>query len=1007
MLAPGSRLGRYEIRSLLGAGGMGEVYLAHDTQLLRPVALKILGFAARADADLRRRLAYEARAASALNHPNILTVYDVGQEGEDHFIATEYVSGITLRQRMQRAEPTLAEVLNIAIQIASALAAAEAAGLVHRDIKPDNIMLRPDGYLKLLDFGLARTIEAGQGLHQTDPYVVRGTVFYMSPEQLRGSAIDPRTDIWSTGVLMYELVSGRLPFDGDSASDVVAAILRNTPPPLTTHRSAPVPPRLEEIVARAMHKNREQRYQTARELLDDLQRLRADLEQHPAALHDIEDPRRMITERVTLSDPLPPNNLPSNLTPLVGRDLERREVGELLLRDDVRTVTLTGPGGTGKTRLSLAVGHDLVREFEDGVQIVSLATIRDPELVVSAIAATFGVGEGSASLLDVVKKTLREKTLLLVLDNFEQVTDAAPTIAELLGAAPKVKVLATSRAPLRIAGEHEYAVPPLTVPPLDLPLSHEALGNYASVALFVERASAIKSDFTITAENAAAIAELCVRLEGLPLAIELAAARIKLLPPQAMLARVGNRLNLLAGGRRDLPVRQQTMRAAISWGYNLLDTAEKQLFTTLSVFRGGFTIAAAEALAGEDVLEGLMSLVDKSFMRRDAASTDDAPRFRLLEVIREYGLECLVEDGRDAEVRRAHAQLMVRMANEAADDPSRLAEDDDNFRAALEWATTSGEREMALQLAGSLWWFWYVHGHYSEGRRWLDAALAIAGEQPSPSRAKVLTGAGALALLQCDYERAITLLDESIDEARRANDRRQLAQSLQFRGSIARERGEYEHAIDLHSMSMAIWRELGDKANVGRSMNYVAFASWLNRDFTRTVELCRDTLPLFREQQDTEGVVWSLLNLAAAAHYSGDDDRAEQRLEESLSWSRTGSFKEGIAWSLNLLGCVLRARGDVPRARMLLRDSLQLNWELGDRWRSASVLALLAALTTDTETSARLFGAAAALRRRLGTPVPPVERPLYDADAVAVQHHPAWEDGATMRAEDVLALAMA
>ncbi|HEX9985723.1 MAG TPA: protein kinase [Thermoanaerobaculia bacterium] len=1002
MLAPGSRLGRYEIRTLLGAGGMGEVYLAHDTQLLRPVALKVLGAALRSDLELRKRLEYEARAASALNHPNILTVYEVGQEGEDHFIATEYVSGITLRQRMLRAELNLGEVLNIAVQIASALAAADAAGLVHRDVKPDNIMLRPDGYLKLLDFGLARAVDGTQGLRQTDPYVVRGTVFYMSPEQLRGTAVDARTDVWSTGVVLYELISGRLPFDGDSASDVVAAILRNTPVMLTTHRGAPVPPRLEDVVARAMHKDRAQRYQSARELLEDLQRLRADLEHNPSVLHEVEDPRRTITERVAVSDPLPPTNLPSNLTPLVGRDLERREVAELLLRDDVRMVTLTGPGGTGKTRLSLAIGLDLLPDMEDGVQVISLATIRDPELVVSEIAATFGVGEGSAALLDIVTKTLKEKKLLLILDNFEQVTDAAPAIAQLLAATPRVKVLATSRAPLRIAGEHEYAVPPLTMPPLDLPLSHEALASYASVALFLERASAIKSDFTITADNAAAIAELCVRLEGLPLAIELAAARIKLLPPQAMLARLDNRLNLLAGGRRDLPERQQTMRAAISWGYNLLPNTEKRLFSTLSVFRGGFTIPAAEALAGEDVLDCLSSLVDKSFMRRDATSTDDAPRFRMLETIREYGLECLLEDGRNVEVRGAHARLMVRLANGGTD----FTREDDNFRAALEWTTASGDVETSLQLAGALWWYWYVHGHYSEGQRWVEAVLAMPGSDTSPARAKVLTGAGALAFLQCDYSRAIAFLDESIDESRVMNDRRQLAQALQFRGSIARERGEYDHAIDLHSMSMGIWRELGDRTNVARSMNNIAFASWLSGDFARTVELCRETLPLFREERETEGTVWSLMNLAAAAHYAGDDDRAEQRLEESLSWSRTGNFKEGIAWSLNLLGCVLRTRGDIPRARTLLRDSLQLHWELGDRWRSSSVLACLAALSPDAATSARLFGAADALRTRLGTPVPPVDRAMYEQDIAVMRHHPDWEVGATMRADDVIALAL-
>ncbi|HEX8153896.1 MAG TPA: serine/threonine-protein kinase, partial [Thermoanaerobaculia bacterium] len=280
MLTPGTRLGRYEIRSLLGAGGMGVVYLADDTTLRRPVALKVLSASStETNVEWRNRLEQEALAASALNHPNILTIYDIGDAEGQHFIATEYVNGVTLRQRMLRAEPTFDEVLHIAAQVASALAAAEAAGLVHRDIKPDNIMLRVDGYVKLLDFGLARAIvNSDAGLKQTDPYVVRGTVFYMSPEQLRGMNIDARTDIWSTGVVMYELISGRLPFEGDNTSDVVAAILRNPPPPLTTQRGMPVPPRLDEIVATAMHKDRAKRYQSAAQLFADLQELRNELE---------------------------------------------------------------------------------------------------------------------------------------------------------------------------------------------------------------------------------------------------------------------------------------------------------------------------------------------------------------------------------------------------------------------------------------------------------------------------------------------------------------------------------------------------------------------------------------------------------------------------------------------------------------------------------------------------------------------------------------------------------
>jgi non-specific serine/threonine protein kinase len=979
LLQPGSKLGRYEIRSLLGAGGMGEVYLAHDPELQRPVALKVLAAEVRADEDLRRRLEHEARAASALNHPNILTVYDIGQLGEERFIATEYVDGVTLRQKMTHISASLKDVVDIGVQLASAIAAAEAAGLVHRDIKPDNIMLRRDGYVKLLDFGLARPVAAEPDLHKTDPGVVRGTVFYMSPEQLRGMVLDSRSDVWSMGVLLYELVSGRLPFDGESSSDVAASILRSEPPALVQRDDTPAPPRLAAILHRTLMKDRARRYATAEELLWDLKELQTDLARDATQVRGSNESRTATTETVAAMDP-PPSNLPHAMNALVGREAERADVLSLLRRDDVRVVTLTGPGGTGKTRLSLDTGAALLREMDDGVWWVSLEPIRDPRLVISEIASVLDVHEGGAPLLDAVISSVREKTMLLILDNFEQVLDAAPLVGRILASARNVKALVTSRSPLRIAGEREYAVPPLITPPLDLPLAPEAIAHYPSVALFLDRASLVKSDFVLTAENARAIAEICVRLDGLPLAIELAAARVKVLPPQAMLSRVGNRLKLLAGGSRDLPERQQTMRAAISWGYQLLDDDDKKLFATLSVFRGGFTLDAAERLTGVDVLDGVSSLLDKAFLRRDPASPDAQPRFTMLETIREYGLEVLGETARDTEIRRAHAQLMIELAEEHELDLQRLDAEDDNFRTAIEWTVAAKDADLALRLGAALWWKWYVRGRYAEGRRALDAILAVPDGENVAVRAKAQTGAGAMAFFQCDYDRSIALLESSIELARTNGDPMSLALSLQYRGSIARERGDYEQSIDLHLLSRTIWAELEDRGNVGRSLNYVGFASWLKGDFTRTNELCTGTLQLFRERHDTEGAAWSLLNLAAAALYSGDLDRAESRLEECLSWSRAGGYKEGVAWSLNLYGCMLRARGDLQRAEHYLVDSLQLHWELGDRWRSASVLEALGGVRRD----ARLLGAAAALRARLGTPVAPVEREQVEKDVAAI-----------------------
>ncbi len=974
MLQPGSTYGRYEIRSLLGQGGMGEVYLAHDTQLQRPVALKVLPADLREDQELRDRLEQEALAASALNHPNILTVYDTGLLGDEHFIATEFVDGVSLRQRLMRNEIPLRDVVSIGVQVASALAAAEAVGLVHRDIKPDNIMVRNDGFVKLLDFGLARMSNRKRKTSQTG--TIRGTIAYMSPEQFRSAAsVDSRADIWSLGVVLYELTTGRLPFEGTSVPEIMNAILKNEPQPLTRRSGSAVPTELSSIVFRTLLKDRERRTRSARDLFDELRQLRVDHETPVTGVVTPDMTQTASTDQIQISAP---TNLPTPLTPLLGRDAERDDILILLRRDDVRMVTLTGPGGTGKTRLSLEVAHELLREYVDGVWWISLGPILDPRLVLSEIASVLGVPEGGA-LLEAVKSALRDRAMLLVLDNFEQILDAAPTIAKLLTAAPNVKALATSRSPLHIRGEREYAVPSLTLPPLDLPLTAEALMQYSSVALFVERATTVKPDLSLTPENMRAIAEICVRLDGLPLAIELAAARVKMLAPDAMLARMGARFKLLSSGARDLPERHQTMRAAISWGYNLLTEEEKDLFATLSIFRGGFSLAAAERLVGDDVMDGVSSLLDKAFLRRDPAMRDDTPRFSMLETIREYGLDCLTENGRRSLVQLAHAGLMARIAEENELDAELLAGDEDNFRTALESAIGEKDAELALTLGASLWWFWYLRGLYSEGRTWLNQILELPGGESVATRAKALTGAGALAFLQCDYDAATELVDQAIASSRALGDLRSLAQSLHFRGGIARERCEYDLSVDLLHLSRNIWIDLEDVANAGRELNYIAFASWLKGEPAPALELAKETLALFRQRKDVEGVAWSLLNLAAASFYSGDLDDAEQRLDESLAWSRTGSFKEGIAWSLNFLGLVLRARGDANAAHVL-RDSLRMQWELGDRWRSASLLEALGGVCRDP----RFLGAAAALRHELGTPVPPVERTQLDADMESI-----------------------
>jgi predicted ATPase len=538
-----------------------------------------------------------------------------------------------------------------------------------------------------------------------------------------------------------------------------------------------------------------------------------------------------------------PNNLPLQPTPFLGREDQVARVVELLGRDDVRLLTITGPGGVGKTRVALQAAADVLEAFPDGVWFVDLSVLDDPALVASVIGGVLGVREEGSGLTDRLASVLGGKRLLLLLDNVERVVEATPMISDLLAQVPGLKVLATSRTPLHAYGEHEYPLAPLPLPDRAHLPSVEGMSQYEAVRLFIARAQAVKPDFTVTASNAPAVAEICFRLDGLPLAIELAAALVKMLPPQALLKRLEQRLPLLTGGARTLPARQQTMRNAIAWGHDLLAPDEQTLFRRLAVFPGGCTIEAAEAVASPDgtldAFAGLSSLVDKSLLRQEEGSEGE-PRFKMLETVREYGLERLAASGEGAACRSRHAGFFLDLAERVGPEIVETADpalldlldpEHDNLRAALAWSRETGDHDTLLRLAGALALFWFYRGHLNEGRRWLDQALQTPPDDASPRpRAWAFTVSGMLANVSGETDRATALLRESFSWWEQTGEAFGHAVARSLLGGVYVSQGRYDEAAALITPNVAYFRDTGHDNMHAHALFHLGVIAWAQGD---------------------------------------------------------------------------------------------------------------------------------------------------------------------------------
>lgn len=876
----------YRILSKIGAGGMATVYLADDLRHERRVAIKVMKTEGGSATGVSRFLR-EIETVARLSHPHILPLHDSGTIDNQPFFVMPYIEGESLRARITREKRiSVDEALRWTIEIATALGYAHEHGLVHRDIKPENILLS-HGIALVADFGLARSTSSEQATALTRSNAMVGTPAYMSPEQIEGkSSIDGRADLYSLGCVLFEMLVGSPPFTGHwplVAHQHVSA----EPRPINELRPD-LPAHIARAVVKLLSKDPASRYSSAREFVDDLNSA-------PTDAPTLALPVTKTTSQVA-------NNLPKERTRFIGRSQELAECSTLLLSS--RLLVLVGLGGSGKTRLAVKLAENLAGSFPDGVLFVDLAPLTDGSRVMDTIAQSFDVREEAGKNLgDLLSANLSGKHVLLVLDNCEHLlSDSSAVVDHLLNSCSDLRIIATSRETLNVRGERIFTVPSLGVPAAGLSENLEAVGSSDAVKLFVDRARIAHHGFELTNGNVAAVAEICRRLDGIPLAIELAAARLRMLSIEQTRTKLHDRFKLLSGTASTTLSRHQTLRAVIEWSYDQCSAVEQELLRKLSVFAGGWTLEFACRVAGNsdefEVLDLMTHLVDKSLVVIESEAGNER-RYGMLETVREYVFERLNETGEANSVREAHLEAMLNLTERAY--AGRISEDqkwsdtlsieNDNLRAALEFAR-SLDPERYLKLAGSLAWFWVLRSHLIEGRAHLRAALAMTDSRPArQARARVLWGVGHMLSLQNDAAGSRPCIEEALN----------------------------------------MWRKLGDTFEIAMALESIGWTQFINSDNEAACATFEECLQLQRARGDANLINRAMVGLAQVLVALGRTEEARPMAKEIIDFSEAHDDRRSEHFGWHYLADCALIKEDFNESLTLYRRSLSLAHALGDQ----------------------------------------------------------------------------